>query len=89
MNDQNLANEHTLSYEKNTITITAVVDTNNFEENSICLTLSTGKLYIKGNNFSILEINLGKGIVRISGKLTSLDYKNTSTKIGLIKRLLK
>lgn len=89
MNETISVNEHSLTYSNNTITITSVIDAKSFEESSITLILSSGMLFIKGIKLSVMELNLKSGIIRLSGELTSLDYKERHIKSNFFKRLLK
>jgi sporulation protein YabP len=89
LNETISVNEHSLTYSNNTITITSVIDAKSFEESSITLILSSGMLFIKGIKLSVMELNLKSGIIRLSGELTSLDYKERHIKSNFFKRLLK
>lgn len=59
---------------RNSVSLTGIVDVNSFDLNMIILETVQGNLTIKGNEMHVKRLNLEKGEVDIDGKVDSLVY---------------
>lgn len=59
---------------RNSVSLTGIVDVNSFDLNMIILETIQGNLTIKGNEMHVKRLNLEKGEVDIDGKIDSLVY---------------
>ncbi len=74
------------------ITITAVTDVKNFDEEGVLVVLNEGGISVKGHNLKIMQLDLNdEGKVAISGQVDSLIYVHSKSEKGgsILKRLLK
>jgi sporulation protein YabP len=80
--------QHTISLtNRTTLSITGVKDVDAFNEQEIITVCDFGELVIKGETLHIEELNIETGIMAVSGKITSLSYKEKLTQTSLLKRL--
>ena len=67
--------EHGLILEKReNLTVTAVTDVKNFDDESVDIILEEGGLDVKGRNLKITQLDLDEGRVAISGRIDSMVY---------------
>lgn len=67
--------QHSLAFtNRQSGTVTGVVDVISFDMNSVLLETSQGMLTVKGKDLHVSRLNLDKGEVDIDGQLDSLLY---------------
>lgn len=73
------------------ITVTAVADIDNFDEEEICANLKDGGLIIRGKQLHIQMLDLTDGKAIITGKVDSLAYtqKKEKGEKGILRKILK
>ncbi|MDD2215011.1 MAG: sporulation protein YabP [Eubacteriales bacterium] len=73
------------------ITVTDVKDVDNFNEETILLTIHEGGLLLKGQEMHIQKLDLEEGKVIITGSVTSATYteKREKSEGGFLKKMLK
>ncbi|NLP29955.1 MAG: sporulation protein YabP [Clostridiales bacterium] len=73
------------------ITISEVTEVDNFDEESILLTVQGSNLLLKGQNLHIQKLDLEEGKAVISGTLNSVNYseKKNKSEGGFLKKMLK
>ncbi|NLY71691.1 MAG: sporulation protein YabP [Clostridiales bacterium] len=73
------------------ITITEVTEVDNFDEETILLTVQGSNLLLKGQNLHIQKLDLEEGKAVISGTLNSVNYseKKDKSEGGFLKKMLK
>lgn len=85
--------DHSITMEnRELLTVTAVTDVKNFDDESVFLVLQEGGLSIKGKDLKILQLDLNdEGRVVISGLVNSMIYVHSKAETGgsVLKRLLK
>lgn len=76
-------------FNRNSSTITGVVDVLSFDIHEVLLETSMGMLMLKGNDMHVNRLNLEKGEVDVDGKIDSMTYsdvggyhKNTESLLG-------
>ena len=84
---------HILTVEgRERITVTAVTDVDNFNEESILIKLTSGRLVIKGQKLHVQSLDLGEGKVVITGDIQSAIYtekKKKKSKESFWKKLFR
>ncbi|MDO4553193.1 MAG: sporulation protein YabP [Bacillota bacterium] len=83
---------HSLYLEdRNRMVVTDVKDVENFNEETILLTIGGGGLVIKGQKLHIQKLDLEEGKVIIDGRIQSAVYteKRDASEGGFLKKLLK
>ncbi|MBE6048734.1 MAG: sporulation protein YabP [Clostridium sp.] len=71
------------------LTLTGVIEVINFDEETILLDTSLGKLTIKGEKLKVDKLDVQNGEVIIKGVISSLIYSKKKNKENLIKRIFK
>lgn len=73
------------------ISVSDVVDVDNFNEQSILIILKNGGLVIKGDGLHIQKLDLEEGRVTITGSISSAVYteKKDKQEKGFWKKILK
>ena len=67
--------------------ITGVTDVEEFDNNTIILNTSEGRLLIKGRELKVKGLNLATGEAQIEGAVDSLLYTSKKSSESLLKRL--
>lgn len=82
---------HTLHMENNkTLFVSGVVQIGNFDEQSVILYLSVGKLTVRGNNLKIERISLETAEAELNGTVCSLQYSDARPRAkGLFEKVLR
>jgi sporulation protein YabP len=73
------------------ITVTEVADVDNFNEESILLSIHGGGMILKGQGLHIQKLDLEEGKAIITGSINSIAYteKRDRTEGGFLKKMLK
>ncbi|MBO5715702.1 MAG: sporulation protein YabP [Clostridia bacterium] len=73
------------------LSIDGVKDIISFDENNVNLKTVCGDLYIEGENLHINVLNIEKGEVELTGKVSGLNYldSNNNEKSTLLSRIFK
>ncbi|MBR2381351.1 MAG: sporulation protein YabP [Clostridia bacterium] len=73
------------------LSINGVKDIISFDENNVNLKTVCGDLYIEGENLHINVLNIEKGEVELTGKISGLNYFESSNneKSSLLSRIFK
>ena len=89
-NDKSKIHDVILKNRKN-LSITGVLDVDNFDEETVTTYTDQGELTIKGENLHISKINLDTGDISLDGTITALIYSDNmnSGKQGFFSRLFK
>ena len=67
--------EHILTLEnRETLTVTAVTDVKNFDDESVNILIEEGGLDVKGRNLKVVLLDLEDGRAVISGRIDSMVY---------------
>ncbi len=70
-------------------TITGVTDIDEFDNNTIDMNTSLGRLIIKGKDLKVKGLNLETGEADIEGNIDSLQYTSKQNSDSILKRLFK
>ena len=81
--------EHTLRLEKNTLTVTAVNNVENFDSKQIVATLSNNKLIIKGEELCVIDLDINSQNLVIKGNIFDICYAKHHEKVSFMKRIFK
>lgn len=81
--------EHSLSYEKNTVTVTGAEGVDSFEEKETKIALTEGAILLKGSSFVLSDVNVAAKKVVFQGVLSSVEYVGRTDKTGFFKKLFK
>ena len=74
------------------LTLTGVIEVINFDDETILLSTSLGKLTIKGEGLKVDKLDVKNGDVIIKGAISSLVYSNKGmkkNKENILKRIFK
>jgi len=73
------------------LSITGVLDVDNFDEETVTTYTDQGELTVKGENLHINKINLDTGDISLDGTITALIYSDNVklSKQSFISRLFK
>ncbi|MEE1185275.1 MAG: sporulation protein YabP [Acutalibacteraceae bacterium] len=74
---------------RNKLSLSAVSDVINFDEETIILTTDLGNLTIKGSNLHITSFDTQSGELRAEGEFIALVYTNSGKKEAFFKRVFK
>ena len=74
-NDKSKVHDVILKNRKN-LSITGVLDVDNFDEETVTTYTDQGELTIKGENLHISKINLDTGDITLDGTITALIYSD-------------
>ncbi|MBR2412884.1 MAG: sporulation protein YabP [Clostridia bacterium] len=82
---------HTLHMENNkTLCVSGVMQIGNFDEQSVVLYLSDGKLTVRGNNLKIDRLSLETAEAELNGVIQSLQYSDARPRAkGLFEKVLR
>jgi len=82
---------HTLHMENNkTLFVSGVVQIGNFDEQSVILYLSEGKLLVHGNNLQIGRLSLETAEAELCGHITALQYSDARPRAkGFLAKVLR
>ncbi len=82
---------HILHMENNkTLYVSGVVQIGNFDEQSVILYLSDGKLTVRGNHLQIDRLSLETAEAQLNGTVQSLQYSDARPKAkGLFEKVLR
>lgn len=89
-NDKSKIHDVILKNRKN-LSITGVLDVDNFDEETVTTYTDQGELTIKGENLHISKINLDTGDITLDGTITALIYSDNIklNKQNFLSRLFK
>lgn len=77
---------------KELLNVTGVDGVDNFNDETVVLITSKGKLTIKGQKLNISKLNVEEGKLVVKGVINSLiysDYEGQKEKTSLVKKLFK
>ena len=81
--------EHSLLYEKNTVTVTGAEGVDSFEDKETKISLTDGAILLKGSSFVLSDVNVAAKKVVFTGSLSSVEYVGKTDKSGLFKKIFK
>ena len=90
MNDRELTetSAHCLSLEnRRKMSLSGVTDVSGFNDNTVLLRTTLGKLAIQGEQLHIGRIDLDMGLLELEGKISELCYSDASPAAGFWQRL--
>jgi len=68
---------HTLMLDqRETLSMTGIVDVESFDENMVAAETEKGLLIIKGDNLHVNRLNLDSGELDIEGNITNIGYED-------------
>jgi len=77
---------------KELLNVTGVEGVDNFNDETVVLITTKGKLTIKGEKLNISKLNVDEGKLIVKGVINSLlysEYEGQKEKISLVKKLFK
>jgi len=77
---------------KELLNVTGVDGVDNFNDESVVLITTKGKLTIKGEKLNISKLNVEEGKLMVKGVINSLiysEYEGQREKVSLVKKLFK
>ena len=77
---------------KELLNVTGVQGVDNFNDESVVLITTKGKLTIKGEKLNISKLNVEEGKLMVKGVINSLiysEYVGQREKVSLVKKLFK
>ncbi|MGD9567989.1 MAG: sporulation protein YabP [Sedimentibacter sp.] len=77
---------------KEVLNVTGVENVDNFNDETVVLITSKGKLTIKGEKLNINKLNVDEGRLIVKGVINSLvfsEYEGQREKVSLVKKLFK
>lgn len=77
---------------KELLNVTGVDGVDNFNDETVVLITTKGKLTIKGQKLNISKLNVDEGKLVVKGSINSLiysDYEGQKEKTSLVKKLFK
>lgn len=85
----NVIVNHELHYTAEGISLKGVKEVGELSEREAYLTLHANSLKLRGSNLKVKEVDLDKGIVKITGSLVLVEYGKSGSGESLIKKLFK
>lgn len=87
---QELVLPHKLTLnERKSLTMTGVNEVISFDENTVFLTTTLGRLEIQGENLQLKNLSLEGGQVAVEGDISALYYTQPREKRGFWERLTR
>lgn len=76
---------------KEILNVTGVESVDNFNDETVVLLTSKGKLTIKGQKLNISKLNVDEGKLVVRGLINSMTFSENEQKekIGLVRRIFK
>lgn len=77
---------------KEVLNVTGVENVDNFNDETVVLLTSKGRLTIKGEKLNISKLNVDEGKLIVKGLINSLvysEYEGQREKVSLVKKLFK
>lgn len=88
--EENIRKSHNLILEdRKKFTLTGIKDVLSFDENTIMLDTSLGKLAVKGEDLKLGQFDTQKGDVSGTGKIYAVVYTQDEQSGGFFSRLFK
>ncbi len=88
--EENVRKSHNMIVEdRKKFTLTGVMDVLSFDEETIMLETSMGRLAIKGEDLHLDQFDTDKGDISGSGTICALIYTTNQTNNGFFSRLFK
>lgn len=85
MSDESL---HTLYLEnRKHLELTGVKDVASFNEESVDVTCTMGRVIVRGNDIQVETLDLENGIVKINGAVCAIVYDDSPSQKGIFGRL--
>ena len=78
----------TLNERKN-LTLTGVTEVIAFDENTVLLSTTLGKLEVQGENLQLKNLSLDGGQVAVDGDISALFYSQAKEKLSFWQRLAR
>ncbi|NCB29564.1 MAG: sporulation protein YabP [Clostridia bacterium] len=70
------------------LSVTGVVDVENFDETVVSMETSEGMLTVRGSGLHVEKLNLENGELALAGEIASLEYEErTNARGGLLAKL--
>ncbi len=94
MEEKVISKKHSICvYERKEIVIEGVNKLDSFDKNEFLINTTKGYLHIQGNELTLGNMDMEKGIISINGNVDSLIYLNSTNKNqkkeGFFKKLFK
>lgn len=94
MEEKVISKKHSICvYERKEIVIEGVNKLDSFDKNEFLINTTKGYLHIQGNELTLGNMDMEKGIISINGNVDSLIYLNSTNKTqkkeGFLKKLFK
>ena len=91
MNEEKRKLPHTLCLtERKTLSVNGVTQAGNFDEETVTLFVSDGKLVVHGQGLQVERLSIETGEVEISGLVTALQYSdNTPRAKGFFAKVMR
>ena len=77
---------------KEILNVTGVEGVDNFNDETVVLITTKGKLTVKGEKLNISKLNVEEGKLMVKGIINSMvfsDYEGQKEKVSLVKKLFK
>jgi sporulation protein YabP len=77
---------------KEVLNVSGVENVGNFNDETVVLITSRGKLTVKGQNLNISKLNVEEGKIVVKGTINSMvysDYEGQKEKTSIAKKLFK
>ncbi len=90
--EENLREHKIVALDRKKITITAVEDVENFDEEKVTVICDIGTVIVSGGDFKINKLNVDDGILEINGEIDEIKYTDTvknNSDSGFFSRLFK
>jgi len=87
-NETTLPHRATMENREN-VCLTGVTDVKCFDEQTVELTTTAGELTVTGSDLHIVILQLETGDLRLSGKVDTLQYRETLTRRKKVGRLFR
>ena len=81
---------HSLSLQdRKKMAVSGVNEVVNFDENQVTITTTMGTLVIRGSSLHVDQLSLDSGELRLTGRIDIVEYDDSVTSGGFLRRLFQ
>ena len=87
--NQSAMPHHLILHQRNSLDLEGVTEVEHFDELTVVVCTTLGKLTLNGKNFHVHQLNLEEGHLSIEGQVDGLTYQDIKKRTGFLGRILR